>query len=153
MARDDYRRHRREVCERCGSVSPNTRRLDVHHKDRDKMNNNPSNLETLCRSYHLKEHAFDKNKILTEAHRESVRQSNKRRRGILKSEETHVRMEEAQRLRRLTEEIHMSVEGRRLIGESNRRRTGCFWWVTPENIRYLAVEPRNTNDRRGQKWK
>lgn len=39
-------------CERCGS--PNA--SDVHHKDGDWTNNNPDNLERLCRSCHNLEH-------------------------------------------------------------------------------------------------
>ena len=39
-------------CERCGS----TRNVDVHHKDRNHLNNTPENLELLCRSCHMKEH-------------------------------------------------------------------------------------------------
>lgn len=39
-------------CERCGS----TKNLLVHHKDRDRYNNNPDNLERLCKSCHQKEH-------------------------------------------------------------------------------------------------
>jgi hypothetical protein len=41
-------------CVKCGSQS----NLTVHHKDWIRTNNDPSNLETLCRSCHPKEH-FD----------------------------------------------------------------------------------------------
>ena len=46
------RQHRKRVCEECGI----TRRLHVHHKDRDRTNNDPGNLATLCGSCHLKLH-------------------------------------------------------------------------------------------------
>lgn len=39
-------------CERCGSIS----HLLVHHKDRDRHNNELDNLELLCKSCHQKEH-------------------------------------------------------------------------------------------------
>jgi hypothetical protein len=39
-------------CERCGS----RRRLHVHHRDEDTSNNDPTNLEVLCGSCHLREH-------------------------------------------------------------------------------------------------
>ena len=34
-------------------------KLTVHHIDHDRYNNNPSNLETLCRLCHNEEHEFD----------------------------------------------------------------------------------------------
>ena len=46
------KRYRKDYCERCD----NTLRLEMHHKDRDQKNNDPSNLETLCKSCHKKEH-------------------------------------------------------------------------------------------------
>jgi len=46
------RKQMRNCCERCSSQ----RFLEVHHKDRDLTNNHISNLETLCRSCHAKEH-------------------------------------------------------------------------------------------------
>ncbi len=39
-------------CENCGS----TTNIDVHHKDGDRNNNTPGNLELLCRSCHMKKH-------------------------------------------------------------------------------------------------
>ncbi len=44
-------------CERC----PSTKNLCIHHKDRDRTNNKPFNLETLCRSCHASEHQLHKN--------------------------------------------------------------------------------------------
>jgi len=43
------------ACVKCGS----NRGLIVHHKDKSRFNNNPSNLETLCRSCHAKVHYLD----------------------------------------------------------------------------------------------
>jgi hypothetical protein len=40
-------------CSRCGS----TKRLDIHHKDRDKRNQRPENREVLCHRCHMQEHA------------------------------------------------------------------------------------------------
>lgn len=51
MARD--RANRR--CERCNKKESECRRkLDVHHKDLNKRNNNIDNLEALCQSCHMK---------------------------------------------------------------------------------------------------
>lgn len=52
-----YRRYRKDKCERCGS----TLNLCVHHRDRNRFNNVPENLETLCKSCHQKEHEVYKN--------------------------------------------------------------------------------------------
>lgn len=43
--------HGRE-CMRCGSGND----LEVHHKDRDRDNNSPENLEVLCHGCHMEEH-------------------------------------------------------------------------------------------------
>mgnify|MGYP000871709821 CR=1 FL=1 len=45
-----YQKRRKSRCERCGS----TKNLMVHHKDHNRSNNEPSNLETLCWSCHEK---------------------------------------------------------------------------------------------------
>lgn len=52
-----YRDFLKDACERCGS----TKFLCGHHKDRKgiqskRPNNKPSNIETLCKSCHQKEH-------------------------------------------------------------------------------------------------
>jgi hypothetical protein len=47
-----YRKQRKDSCERCGS----TKFLCVHHKDEDRSNNVPSNLETVCKRCHQIEH-------------------------------------------------------------------------------------------------
>lgn len=39
-------------CERCGTGPP----FEVHHKDGDRGNNDPENLEALCPPCHLAEH-------------------------------------------------------------------------------------------------
>jgi 5-methylcytosine-specific restriction endonuclease McrA/predicted nucleic acid-binding Zn ribbon protein len=46
------RKHRATACSKCGSTND----LHVHHKDRDPANNDPTNLQTLCSSCHLKLH-------------------------------------------------------------------------------------------------
>ncbi len=43
-------------CQRCGHDGSSSR-LGIHHKDRDKRNQKPSNLEVLCHRCHMKEHA------------------------------------------------------------------------------------------------
>ena len=42
-----------QLCSHDGSES----RLDIHHKDRNKKNQKPSNIEVLCHRCHMKEHA------------------------------------------------------------------------------------------------
>ena len=48
----DHRKYRKTSCELCS----NTGRLDVHHKDGNRLNNQESNLMTLCRSCHRSIH-------------------------------------------------------------------------------------------------
>jgi hypothetical protein len=50
-----YKQYKKPHCERCGFVGHSCQ-LDVHHKDRNKYNNDPSNLETLCANCHRLEH-------------------------------------------------------------------------------------------------
>ena len=52
-----YKKQRKTECERCGSVE----HLVVHHKDRDRSNNELYNLETLCRKCHFREHHIKDN--------------------------------------------------------------------------------------------
>jgi hypothetical protein len=56
-----YQRIRRElkpdVCEKCGATLPT--RIDTHHKDRDKTNNNPSNIMVLCVNCHAYLHYLE----------------------------------------------------------------------------------------------
>lgn len=46
------------VCERCGYFKYEI--LHVHHKDRDRSNNDFSNLEIICPNCHYEEHYLDK---------------------------------------------------------------------------------------------
>ena len=41
------KKHRKWLCERCGHFP-----VDSHHKDGNPLNDDPSNVETLCRSCH-----------------------------------------------------------------------------------------------------
>lgn len=43
-------------CERCGFFGIDPCQLDIHHKDRNHLNNEISNLETLCSNCHRLEH-------------------------------------------------------------------------------------------------
>ena len=45
-----YTQHKKGACEQCGSK----KNLMVHHKDGNRKNNEPSNLQTLCWSCHEK---------------------------------------------------------------------------------------------------
>ena len=48
-----YQKYVAEKCTICGT----TKKLQVHHKDEDRSNNNPDNLITLCNSCHLRVHS------------------------------------------------------------------------------------------------
>jgi 5-methylcytosine-specific restriction endonuclease McrA len=52
ISRRFYRMYLKEKCERCGSGQF----VLVHHIDEDRKNNQPSNLETLCKRCHQKHH-------------------------------------------------------------------------------------------------
>lgn len=41
-------------CQKCGTTD---RRLSVHHRNRDKHDQSPENLEVLCHPCHMREHA------------------------------------------------------------------------------------------------
>ncbi len=47
-------KERGSVCERCGYAKMEI--LHLHHKNRDRTNNNPQNLEILCPNCHFEEH-------------------------------------------------------------------------------------------------
>lgn len=51
--RDYIRARNGYLCYGCGKPSSTNRALDVHHLDRDRKNNDHSNLLPLCRSCHL----------------------------------------------------------------------------------------------------
>lgn len=51
-----HRAYVEDVCGRCGFVPQSLVQLDVHHKDGNHSNNDPSNLETLCANCHRLEH-------------------------------------------------------------------------------------------------
>lgn len=48
-----YRKHLKSACESCGTP---TKPLEVHHIDRNQLNNFVTNLKTLCKSCHRKAH-------------------------------------------------------------------------------------------------
>ena len=48
-------------CERCGYAQVEI--LHVHHRDRDRSNNDASNLELICPNCHYEEHYLEKNQI------------------------------------------------------------------------------------------
>lgn len=57
--------NKEQKCEWCGTTE---RRLDTHHKDRNKSNNNPDNIMVLCDKCHAKLHYYeDKPKIQGQA--------------------------------------------------------------------------------------
>ena len=48
------------ICERCRSTSPTCIDHHVHHKNRNRLNNEAANLEVLCLRCHTEEHRYDK---------------------------------------------------------------------------------------------
>lgn len=55
------RKHIRPACERCGS----SERLEVHHRDENYQNDDPSNYETVCSKCHAKEHGPKRGRLLS----------------------------------------------------------------------------------------
>lgn len=55
-----YRQFLKGACERCGA----THKLLIHHRDRNRNNSDPANLETLCPACHGREHREERS-ILT----------------------------------------------------------------------------------------
>ena len=49
---------RGRICERCGYNKPEI--LQIHHKDRNRSNNNIDNLELICPNCHFEEHYLEK---------------------------------------------------------------------------------------------
>jgi len=54
------------LCDKCGA----TEDICIHHKDRNRRNNNIDNLQPLCRSCHM--HLHTKGKIFSEEHRKKI---------------------------------------------------------------------------------
>lgn len=54
--RRPWRKFVKDHCEQCSFVAEDRCQLDVHHKDEDKTNNDPSNLITLCPPCHRLSH-------------------------------------------------------------------------------------------------
>lgn len=46
-------KYRKDYCEHCGKKWEEGKKFDVDHIDNDPSNNNPSNLQTLCRPCHV----------------------------------------------------------------------------------------------------
>ena len=51
--RASYRKYLKKCCEKCNSTK---KRLEIHHKDENRKNNNINNLITLCSKCHKKYH-------------------------------------------------------------------------------------------------
>ncbi len=54
--KSSFHRLARTFLKNCCALCDSTKNLDVHHKDRNYKNNEPSNLETLCHTCHMKLH-------------------------------------------------------------------------------------------------
>ena len=62
--REIARRHHPNICNRCG-YDEYVRILRVHHRDRNRENNHPDNLEVLCPNCHEVEHLLSGDGIYT----------------------------------------------------------------------------------------
>lgn len=51
-----YRKHVKPVCDRCGFEATHPSLIDGHHKDGNRKNNSPENIESLCPICHRIEH-------------------------------------------------------------------------------------------------
>lgn len=51
-----YRQYVESTCSRCGFVAEHICQMDVHHKDHNHENDDPTNLVTLCANCHRLEH-------------------------------------------------------------------------------------------------
>jgi hypothetical protein len=51
-----YRKLLKDKCEMCGD-EPGKFYLQIHHKDKNRKNNEPENLATLCRYCHCETHS------------------------------------------------------------------------------------------------
>ncbi len=61
IPRSVKRENKKAFCQRCGisnemAFKRDGQNLNLHHRDRDRTNNSPLNLETLCSACHTKEH-------------------------------------------------------------------------------------------------
>jgi hypothetical protein len=46
------------TCDRCGFVPEHPQQLDIHHRDGNRLNNDPANLQTLCANCHRLQHIY-----------------------------------------------------------------------------------------------
>lgn len=53
-------KHRKDYCESCNKKWESGRKFDVDHIDNNPSNNDPSNLQTLCRKCHIEKSKRDK---------------------------------------------------------------------------------------------
>ena len=53
MCRTHAQRLKKDQCESCGIIPENKSMLDTDHIDGDRSNNQPSNIQTLCRPCHI----------------------------------------------------------------------------------------------------
>lgn len=72
------KRRKKKFCEGCGELN----NLQLHHKDRNRQNNDDTNLETLCAKCHTAEHirlgthpTLMPGKVVSEKHKESLRRA------------------------------------------------------------------------------
>ena len=67
LRKKPYERFKKDKCERCGQfmLKHNSKgELCVHHQNRNRLDDNPTNLITLCRECHAKEHIGDPENLL-----------------------------------------------------------------------------------------
>jgi hypothetical protein len=74
-----YAQYKKDKCEKCGqqalSKHNSQNELCVHHQNRDRRNNNLTNLITLCRKCHALEHLNDPENLLFGRRRENMKKT------------------------------------------------------------------------------
>ena len=68
-----YTRFKKDCCEQCGLIPKYAAELDVHHIDRNRRNNNPTNLLTLCALCHRRAHVESEDHLITDAGQQALR--------------------------------------------------------------------------------
>jgi len=63
-SKNSYKSFKKYSCERCGFVPEDSCQLDVDHKDGNKKNNNPNNLQTLCANCHRLKSKLNRDTVL-----------------------------------------------------------------------------------------
>lgn len=115
-----YRTQQKFTCEKCGFTAPSAFErgfIHVHHKDGDKLNNNPSNLQCLCIRCHAN---------VDERHRENFSVGDKHRQLVYFNSLHKPCVQYVNRWKLLDYCEEVSGERSCSIGKNNGKRAGIF---------------------------